>query len=502
VPRGTDNEAPAPAADSTMVSKRRSTKAKPSVAPPAATGGAAAPSWPARLLARIRALRGVIVAIAGVGAVLGGLAGYWNAYQAARGGVSPALLATVGTGDAGPLSLVVLPFRNLTGDPQQAYLADALTAAVSADLARIRDAFIVGTATAFTYKDKPVTLAQLNRELGVRFALQGGVQRDGERIRIHAQLADTTTQAQLWSETFDGDAADLFALQELVTTRIGNSIGRAMVIVAARDSETRRSDPQVADLLLRAKALDLKSESAERNAEIERLYRSALQLEPNHVRAMSGLATHLAVVVNNGWVDEAPERARRLAEARELALRARAADPDDRNAHVALAICASLQGDADGARRAWQTLLALDPKNPVLHSNLASEHLNAGEPAQAVDLLTRAIRLDPRQVHELVLGNMGMAQFMLGDDDAAIAWLQKSLDANPALTASHAFIAMAYARKGDRARAQAAAAALRQVDPQFTLARLDTRRVEQFPPAYRRFWETRLVPAWRLAGLP
>jgi TolB-like protein len=171
------------------------------------------------------------------------------------------LLALVGKGDAGPLSIVVLPFANLTGDPQQAYVADGLTAAITSDLSRIRDAFIVSTATAFAYKDKAVTVQQIGKELGVRFALQGGVQRSGDKIRINAQLADTTTNAQLWSESFEGNQGDLFALQEMVTARIGRSIGREMLIVAVRDSESRKSDPRAIDLLLRAKAISLKPDS-------------------------------------------------------------------------------------------------------------------------------------------------------------------------------------------------------------------------------------------------
>ena len=191
-----------------MTSKRRAAKPAANLPEEPARDSAAvvpAPGWLERILARLKTLKGAIVAIAGVGAVLGGLAGYWNAYQAARGSTQSAqLLALVGKGDAGPLSIVVLPFANLTGDPQQAYLADGLTAAVTADLSRIRDAFIVSTATAFAYKDKAFTVQQIGKELGVRFALQGGVQRSGDKIRINAQLADTTTNAQLWSESFDG----------------------------------------------------------------------------------------------------------------------------------------------------------------------------------------------------------------------------------------------------------------------------------------------------------
>jgi TolB-like protein len=152
------------------------------------------------------------------------------------------------TADAGPLSIVVLPFTNLTGDPNQAYVADGLTASLTSDLSRIRDTFIVNAATAFAYKDKPVAAQQVGKDLGVHFVLQGSVQRSGTTIRINAQLADATSNAQLWSESFEGDQSDLFALRDRVTTLVGNSIGREMVIVAARESETRKTSPRVADL--------------------------------------------------------------------------------------------------------------------------------------------------------------------------------------------------------------------------------------------------------------
>ena len=222
----------------------------------------AASRW-AKVWGQLKRFRGPIAAIAAFGAILSGLLGYWSAYQTVEKVVVPKPAPAVVTADAGPLSIVVLPFSNLTGDPNQAYVADGLTASLTADLSRIQDAFIVNAATAFAYKDKPVTAQQVGKELGVHFVLQGSVQRSGTKIRINAQLADATSNAQLWSETFEGDQSDLFALQDQVTTLVGNSIGREMVIVAARESETRKSSPKVSDLMLRARALELEACLAE-----------------------------------------------------------------------------------------------------------------------------------------------------------------------------------------------------------------------------------------------
>jgi TolB-like protein len=396
-----------------MSTKRRASKLPDRLADePARPASVSAPSDSLldRIIGRLKTLKGAIVAIAGVGAVLGGLAGYWNAYQAARSSTqsSAQLLALVGKGDAGPLSIVVLPFANLTGDPQQAYMADGITAAVTADLSRIRDAFIVSTATAFAYKDKAVTLQQIGKELGVRFALQGGVQRSGDKIRINAQLADTTNNAQLWSESFDGSQRDLFALQEIVTARIGNSIGREMVVVAARDSERHSGDPRAADLMMRASALSLNPIGLATYEESENLYRQALLLQPNNARVLAGLAASLSVPAANGFIVDAVAREQKLVEARDLALKAKALDPSLPSVYVTLSDYADTHGDYEGARRASETALSLEPKNPWRYSNLAADYLMAGEATRAIELLAKAVHLDPRHVPD---GALSLFQF-------------------------------------------------------------------------------------------
>jgi TolB-like protein len=170
-----------------------------------------------------------------------------------------------------PLSILVLPFANQTGDDKKAYIADALTMSITADLSRIRDAFVVPATTAFTYRAKGLTVQQVAKDAAVRFVLNGSVQASGQDVRVTAQLVDAKTGAQLWNEMFRGDLSNLFALQDQVTILVGNSIGERMVIVAARESETRRSAPQVVDLMLRARALSFRPQSVENFREVERL---------------------------------------------------------------------------------------------------------------------------------------------------------------------------------------------------------------------------------------
>jgi tetratricopeptide (TPR) repeat protein len=349
------------------------------------------------------------------------------------------------------------------------------------------------------YKDKPVTAQQVGKDLGVRFVLQGSVQRSGTKIRINTQLADAASNAQLWSDTFEGDQSDLFALQDRVTTLVGNSIGREMVIVAARESETHKSGPKAADLMLRARALDLKPHSLESLQQSEDLYRQVLALEPNNVRAMVGLAGSLGVQSGNfgAQMDESVQE-KKMVEGRHLALKAKELDPDNPDVYR---LIANYTPDREGNRRALETELSLDPKNPAVHATLAYWFLREGEPKRAIELLTQAINLNPKHPGEVTLFWMGAAYFMLGDNDAAIEWLQKSLETNPGFDYTYAFLAMAYALKGEDSKARAMAADLRRLDPNETLSWW-RKQVSGRLAAYNEYFENKFAPAWRKAGLP
>ncbi len=461
----------------------------------------AAGRW-ARLRGQLKRFRGPIAAIAAFGAVLSGFLGYWSAYQTVQKVVVPQPAPVVANADAGPLSIVVLPFTNLTGDPSQAYVADGLTASLTSDLSRIRGAFIVDAKSAFAYKDKPLTAQQVGRELGVHFVLQGSVQRGATKFRVNAQLADATSNAQLWSDTFEGDPSDLFALQDRVTTLVGNSIGREMVIAAARESETHKSSPKVADLMLRARALGLKPASLKNEQEQEGLYRQAVALEPNNAAAMVGLAHSLASQAGNfsAQLDQSVQE-KKWTEGRDLALRAKELDPDNPDVYQLIAAYARDGGDWDGARRAAETRLSLDPKNPNAYASLGYAFIEEGEPKRAIELLTRAINMNPKHPTEINLFWMGHAYFMLGDNDAAIEWLQKCVETNTGEDWAYAFLAMAYALKGEDAKARAMAAELHRVDPNETLSWW-RKRVAGSHPAYNEYFENKFVPAWRKAGLP
>ncbi|MBM4296610.1 MAG: hypothetical protein FJ143_02605, partial [Deltaproteobacteria bacterium] len=286
---------------------------------------------------------------------------------------------------AGRHSIVVLPFTNLSGDSEQAYVADGLTAKITTDLSRASGLFVIAATTANTFKDKQANVQQVGKDLGVRYALQGNVQRGGEKIRINAQLADTSSGGQLWAETFDGDRSYLFALQDRITSRIANSIGREIVVAAARESESRKTDPQASDLLLRAVALNTKAATLENLQQQEKLFREVLALDPNSVDAMAYLATTL-VGQRRTFVQVLGPRVaeEKLKEGYSIALKVKELDPANHLIYGALGSYFRDRGDLSQSIAAYQKGIALHRNYSPFYSGLTLTSLISGEPKKAI----------------------------------------------------------------------------------------------------------------------
>lgn len=353
---------------------------------------------------------------------------------------------------AQPLSIIVMPFANHTGDDAKAYIAEALTNCITIDLTRIRDLFVVPLATALTYRQTSLTARQIGRDAQVRFMLQGHVLASGDALRIAVQLTDVNDGSQLWNDSFAGSVGKLFEVYDQVTVCVGNSIGPSMVITAARDSERRTGCAEVVDLLLRARALAFAPQSPKRQAEIESLYRLALEREPENLQAMAGLAEVLAVQAD--WIDDHDDATeRRFAEAHALAVRIKEADPGIVRACFPLAICAQHRGDLDEARRAWETQIEHSPRDPGRYVNLAVFHLHWGkDPGRAIELLNHALKLYPKG-SAYAFAAMGEAHVQIGDMDTGIDWLLKAVDRNFHHPDIYAHLAAAYSSKGDAGRA-------------------------------------------------
>jgi len=405
-----------------------------------------------------------------------------------------------------PLSVMVMPFANQTGDNEKAYIADALTSNITSDLTRIQDAFIVPAATAFSLADKKLTVPQLGKEAAVRFILTGSVTGDKEKLRINAVLSDTQTGAQLWTESFDGKQSDLFALKDQVTTRIGSSIGPKMIIVAARESEKRANKPQVADLLMRASALGLNQQSLVNHQAMEALYRETLALEPNNLTAKIGLAISLSFQAANFERQLKLDRPARVAlakQATDLAQEVLRADPTSGEAYLCIGIFASLTGDLESAVQAGRRLVELQPKNSAAFSVLGHWLFDIGEMQQAKVVLEKSLQFaSPARRPAETYAHLARVAFVQDRTDEAITLAQQSIDANPRFGTNHETLALAYARRGDLVRARKAAAEAVRLFPNL---QLDIKNRTPWPgkeAAYRKYIETQYLPAWRLAGLP
>jgi TolB-like protein/DNA-binding winged helix-turn-helix (wHTH) protein len=262
--------------------------------------------------------------------------------------VAPVNWRSLGSGNARPaprLSIVVLPFANLSDDREQQYFVDGITEDLTTDLSRLAHMFVISHKTASTYRNKPIDAKQVGRELGVRYMLEGSVRRSGSQVRVNAQLIDAASNAQLWAERFDRDSADLLVLQNEITARIAVALDLEVTgVEAARRSE----HPNAMEYVLQGRAALSKPSAPEHYVEAISLYERALALDPDSVEAKSWLATALAVRVFDVMADSP---AADITRAEALAGEALAASPRSPLAHFAKGMVLRAQGRCGGNSR-------------------------------------------------------------------------------------------------------------------------------------------------------
>jgi TolB-like protein len=349
---------------------------------------------------------------------------------------------------AARLSIVVLPFVNLSNDPEQEYFTDGISGDLMTDLSRIPDMLVISRYTAFTYRDKPVDIKQIGRELGVRYALEGEVQRSGTRIRVTAQLIDAETDTHLWAERFAGDAGDLFALQAEITNQIAVALDLELVdAAAARPSE----HPNTRDYILRGRAARLKPPSRANRAEQVLLFERALALDPGSVAAQSWLAIELTARALDSMTDTA---AADIARAEALAERALATAPRSSPARFAKGQVLRAQHRYDEAILEYETVIALNRNWAHAYSHLGWCRFMNGSIEALIPAQQQAIRLSPRDPQiGLFYSRIGRAHLLQSRIDEAIVWCEKARNATPAAAIFRSFLASGYALKGDTERA-------------------------------------------------
>ena len=399
------------------------------------------------------------------------------------------------------LSIVVLPFTNLSDDREQQYFADGITEDLTTDLSRIAHSFVISRNTAFTYQNKPVDTKQIGRELGVRYVLEGSVRRSGSQVRVSAQLIDAATDAHLWAERLDSNMGDLFALQNEITSRLANALGVELIAAeAARPTE----HPDALDYILRGRALLLKPRTRETYRDAINSFEHALALDLQSVEAQCRSALVLVVRVLNELADTP---AADLARAEELIDQALATSPRYAFAHhVKGHVLLALKGWEDAILE-YEAALASDHNLVGAIHGLALCKICAGSIGEVPQLMEQAIRLSPRDpgighCYDLI----GIVHLLQSHIDKAIVWLEKARAALPGVPIFHTHLASAYALSGETERAAAELAEARRLgrgDFVWSIARMKTSGVLRMStPKTFALAETTYIAGLRKAGMP
>jgi adenylate cyclase len=372
----------------------------------------------------------------------------WWLWPATRSSPTPpAAIAAAATSTAQPavaprLSIVVLPFATLSDDRDQQYFADGITDDLTTDLSRIRHMFVISRNTAFTYRDKPVNAKRIGRELGVRYLLEGSVRRSGSQVRVNAQLVDATVDAHLWAERFDRDAADLFALQNEITSRIAVALNLELIgAEAARPTD----NPDALDYILRGRAAANMPATRGTSAQAINLFEHALALDPRSVEAESLLASAYANRATGGTSDSASDD---IARAEGLVGEALAASPSNTLAHFVKGSVLRWRGRCVEAIPEYETVIASDPNSAPARANLGLCKLLTGSIEETIPLEEQAIRLSPRDGgiggwYDWI-GRVHLLQSRTGE---AIVWLERARSAHPGNPFHHAYLS--YGLKGE-----------------------------------------------------
>jgi adenylate cyclase len=408
----------------------------------------------------------------------------------------PAIVATTASSTAAPaeaahLSIVVLPFKNLSGDPGQDYFADGISDNLTTDLSRIRNSFVIASTTASTYRGKTVDAKEIGKELGVRYVLEGSVQRDQNRVRVNAQLIDAQSGAHLWADRFEEDVADLFKLQDQVVARLANTLGFELIKAEAAKG-TRSKSPDAIDLTMRGLALvdQIRTRPSKDiiNAGLA-LFEQALKIDTNDADALAGEATCYLEEYFYFANPETDYDAKVIGQAD----RAIALAPDSMGAYVAKSAYQSLSRRFDESLRTADAGLAINPNYAALYRARSTAKSSLGQFEQAKSDAQQAMRLSPRDpLIGLFHIQLGIAELGLGHFDAAIAEYHNAIDSGYRPFFAYSNLAAAYALEGKTDEAKTALAEARRLNPKLTV-KWAIAHMPNLPPVFE---------GLRKAGLP
>ncbi|MGX9429513.1 MULTISPECIES: winged helix-turn-helix domain-containing tetratricopeptide repeat protein [Bradyrhizobium] len=395
-------------------------------------------------------------------------------------------------------SLVVLPFTNLSSDPEQEYFVDGVTESLTTDLSRMVGIFVIGRNTAFTYKGKHVDLKQIGRELGVRYVLEGSVQRNGSRMRINVQLIDAETGNHLWAERFDKPIADLFDMQDEIGARLANQPGTELVTAEARRA-AQAPLPDSMDLYFQGMACVNRGSDPANLSHARRFFEQALCLDAGNAEAMVGMAF---VDAMRGTSMQTGDRTARLLAAETSLTKVLASVPNHAMAHCLLGVVQIFTKRAAQGIAECEWALALDRNLATAYAWIGLGKCYLGRAEETEAYVMEAFRLSPRDNRAFSwMNTAGVAQSYLAADEAAAYWFRRSIETNRNVAAFvHFYLAAALAHLERIEEAQASVQAGLALDPDFTLSHFLAIAPMDNPTCLAQ--RARIAEGMRKAGLP
>ena len=389
-------------------------------------------------------------------------------------------------------SIAVLPFANMSGDPEQEYFADGISEDIITGLSKLRWFFVIARNSSFTYKGKAVDVKRVARELGVRYVLEGSVRKGGNRVRITAQLIDAATSNHIWADRYDGDLTDIFALQDEITAKVVAAIEPKLLEAEGIRSQNRSPDDLGAwDMLIQANSLFWRLTKAESQAAIA-ILRQVVERHPTYAPAHSMLAFMLLVSRQVGWLVMEPQ----VKEPAALAARAAELDDSDPWAHLALGYVAFTQRHTEDAVQQFRRAIDLNPNFAAAHGYFGWALALDGQSEKAIPHLEQAMRMSPHDPMN-ALFNVGLAaaHYLAGRYTEALACASNVMQQRFGLSNGHRIYVACLAQAGQIDEARAALARLQEMHPDNSIAWIE-QNIPYTPGPMAKF-----VEGMRKAGL-
>jgi adenylate cyclase len=361
-------------------------------------------------------------------------------------------------------SIAVLPFTNLSGDPEQEYFSDGMTDDLITDLSKLSGLFVIARNSVFTYKGKAVDIGEVSRKLGVRYVVEGSVRKAGNRVRINAQLVDATTGGHLWAERYDRELQDIFALQDEVTQKIVFALKIQLTPEEqARFRQAPTDNLEAYDYFLRGQAYFWRF-TREANIQARQMFEKAIELDPQYAGAYAVLSWNYLIA----WLSQWNQDPQLPAQAFVLAQRAVGLNDSLPLAHSILGLAYGLQKQHEQAIAEGEKAITLDPNYADGYARLGTIFNFAGRPEEAIEMEEKALRLNPHDPF-LYLFTLGFAYRLMGQYEEAITAFKRVLSRNPNFFPAHLHLLVAYSELGQEVEARTAAAEFLRLSPNYSL---------------------------------